>query len=502
MSTGGRVRRTVQVLCLLALIGLYPFSAFADVSGRTRTGLSLAIAVLTSMLALWNRPVLRPPPSGAVPRSPAVAFAGRLLIVVIWIVQALLFGFSGFLVSSRFPEPPGFDGGIALLAAVGQVLSFVALCARSMAGFRPDWGFTFSVPGVLRHLLDKAVLVALAGYASTLPDVAETAVTWVPDHVHGYFSALVPSGLAWPVTVAVCAAWFFAVLVAESLLQLLAASALGPENSLGAWLGDHTPVTYRRTDADVTFDFDFGLIRIFYYNSVHGWRFLVRLLIETGYSTSFGPRLRGPGRRQRDRLRRYERPLTAEEAERLHERVAAAAVDAAPADWRLLILEYRSAGRHEEVQLRIDPPDRWAWRWETAGEEDGQGEEEEPRGENEGESATGDSAGGARTNGDLVELPDFPERAALRRLREASYSAGYGVAHALVTTIEKNDATGRSYHHDDAPWHIDHRATERDSPPVWRQPPATRQYRRDLRRFPTVRGRRPFWLRNRVKWIG
>ncbi|MET8561145.1 hypothetical protein ABZV75_11380 [Streptomyces flaveolus] len=495
----------LSLIALIALIGLYPFSAFADVSGRTRTGLSLAIAVLTSLLVLWNPPVLRPPPSEAVPRSPAVAFAGRLLIVVVWIVQALLLGFSGFLVSSRFPEPPGFDGGIALLAAVGQVLSFVALCARSMAGFRPDWGFTFSVPGVLRHLLDKAVLVALAGYASTLPDVAETAVTWVPDHVHGYFSGLVPSGLAWPATVAVCAAWFFAVLVAESLLQLLAASALGPENSLGAWLGDHTPVTYRRTDADVTFDFDFWLIRIFYYNSVHGWRLLVRLLIETGYSTSFGPRLRDPGRRQRDRLRRYERPLTDEETERLRERVAAAAVDAAPADWRLLILEYRAAGRHEEVQLRVDPPDRWAWGWEPAVEEGSQGEEgeeEERRGEGDGESAAGDSAGGARTSGDLVELPGFPERAALRRLREASYSAGYGVAHALVMTIEKNDTTSRSYRHGDTPWHVACRAMEWASPPVWRQPPATRQYRRDLRRFPTVRGRRPFWLRNRVKWIG
>jgi hypothetical protein len=150
VSTGGRVRRTAQVLCLIVLIGLYLFSAFADVHGQARTDRSVAIAVLTSLFALLNRPDLRPPASEAVPRSAFVAFAGRLVIVVVWIVQAFLFGFSGFLVSSHFQEQPGFHGRVALLAAVGQVLAFVTLCARSMS-------MVFAVmPMILAHTSDDA----------------------------------------------------------------------------------------------------------------------------------------------------------------------------------------------------------------------------------------------------------------------------------------------------------------------------------------------------------
>ncbi|KUM73306.1 hypothetical protein [Streptomyces curacoi] len=502
MSTGGRRRATAQVLCLIVLIGLYLFSGFADVHGQARTHLSVAIAVLTGLFTLLNRPELRPPASEAVPRSASVAFTGRLLIVVVWIVQAFLFGLSGYLVSTQFQKPPGFHGSVALLAAAGQVLALVALCARNMAGFRPDPGFSFGFPGVLRHVLDRAALVVLAGYASTLPDVVKTVVTWVPDQVHGFFASLAPAWLAWPLTVAVCAVWFLAVLVVESLLQVLIASALGPDNSLGQWLGEHAPVTYRRTDVDVTFDFNFRLIRILYYNSVQGWAFVGRLLLEMRYSSSFGPLGRGPTRRQRERLQRYERPLTDEEKEQLPERVAAVAVEAAPPEWRLLILEYRAAAEHEEIQLRVDPADRWAWAWDEAVEEeptaDGAGGEDSPEEESPG---GGDENEGRSTNGDLLELPDFPERAALRRLREASYSAEHGVGYVLVMNIEKNDPSTRPYY-GDGPWRITYQAMKRDPMPRWRQPPTARQYRRDLRRFPTVRGRRPFWLRNQVKRIG
>ncbi|WP_432003459.1 hypothetical protein [Streptomyces sioyaensis] len=76
-----------------------------------------------------------------------------------------------------------------------------------------------------------------------------------------------------------------------------------------------------------------------------------------------------------------------------------------------------------------------------------------------------------------------------------------GVAYGVTMTMEKNDPSGNT-RHGDAPWRISYWATERDRMPAWRQPPTARQYRRDLRRFPTVRGRRPFWLRNQVKWFG
>ncbi len=490
VASGGRGLRAAQVVCLVGLIGLYLFSAFADVQGRARTGLSVAIAVLTTVFSLLNRPVLRPPEGRGVPRSGFVAFAGRLGIVVVWIVQAGLFGFSGFLVSANFQEEPGFHGRVALIAAVGQVLAFGALCARSMAGFRPDRGFRFTVFGVLRHLVDRVVLVVLAGYAGTLPQVAETAVAWVPEHLHDRVSGLLPGWLAWPVTIAACAVWFVGVLVVESLVQRLIASGLGPDNSLGAWLGDHTPVSYRRTDTDVTFDFDFLLVRLYYYNSTLGWAFLGRVLIEMRYSSSFGPRSRPPTRRRIAKGRRYERPLAEGEMDRLREEIAGAAVAAAPREWRLLLLEYRAAGRYEEAQVRVDPRDRWARGWDPPATEDPEADTDaEPGEESEGEGASGVP----------VDLPGFAGLPALRRWREASYTAENGVAHVLVVSVEKIDPTAYSYS-PEHPWRT--ASWQEYDAPGWRQPPSVREYRRDLRRFPTARGSRPFWLRNRVKRIG
>jgi hypothetical protein len=477
------------IVLIVLLIGLYLFSAFADVHGQARTDLSVAIAVVTSLLVLLNRPALRPPASEAVPRASFVAFIGRLVIVLVWVVQAFIFGFSGYFVSSNFQEQPGFHGRVALLAAVGQALALVALCARSMAGFRPDRGFSSSVFGVLRFLLDRVILVVLAGYASTLPDLAETAAAWVPDHVHAFFLSLVPAWLAWPTTVAACAVWFFAVLVAESLLQLLIASVLGRENSLGSWLGDHVPVTYRRTASDVTFDFSFGLVRVFYYNSVRGWAYLVRVLLEVRGSSDFGPIAVGPTRRRRRRMQRLENPLTADESRRLRDRVAAAAVAAAPSPWRLLALEYRAVVGHEEIQLWVDPPARLARGWQSPADEEAAA----------GEPGTGpDSAGAGPV---VLDAPGFPGLEALRRIREAGYSADGGVAYGMTVTVEKNDPSGNT-HHGDGPWRIARWSTERDRMPAWRQPPRARQYRRDLRRFPTVRGRQPFWLRNEIKRLG
>lgn len=463
---------------MIALIGLSLFSAFAEGHGQASTSRSLAIAALTIFLMLLDPPALRPPDTqAAVPRSASVAFTGRLAILAVWLVRALISGFSAYFIFSRLHHHPGFQGRVALLTVAQQLLALVAQCARSMAGFRPDWGFSRDVPSVLRYLLNKAVLICLAGYASTLPGLAETALTWVPNHVPGYhfWPDLLPAWLAVPLTVVV---WFYAVLVALSVLQWLLAAALGQENPLGEWLDDNSPITYRRTDTSVTFDFDFWLIRIFYYNSYAGRAFWGRLLLEVKYSSDFPGYGRGPTARQRRKWQVHEQPLTDEERHSLRERITAAIMAQAPPEWDALTLEYRAVVAHQEVQLEVNPPGSGPG-WVSS--------------EDQEEDDGGDGAG--RT---VVQLPDFPERDALWRLREASYSVDRGVDYTQVMTVHKAEPT----HGDHRSWRLISPVWDRERQPSWHKPPTARQYRKDLRCFPTRRSRQPFWLRNKVKRIG
>ncbi|MFF7187938.1 hypothetical protein ACFZAR_22420 [Streptomyces sp. NPDC008222] len=476
MSYGGRIRITTLVLGFLALIGLSLFSAFGDVHGQARTSLSVAIAALTSLVLLLNPPALRPPGDEAVARSAGVAFTGRLVILAVWLLRALISGFSGYFISSRLQGQPGFQGRVALLTVVGQLLVLVTQCGRSIAGFRPDWGFSRDVLSVARYLLNGAVLVCLAGYATTLPDLVETALTGPPSHVYRFCTGLGPAWLAAPLTVVACVVWFFGVLVVESVLQWLLAAALGRENSLGEWLGEHTPITYRRTDTSVTFDFDFWLIRFYYYNSYQGRAFLGRLLLDVKYSSDFPGYGDGPTARQRRTWEAHVRPLTDEERQSLSDRIVAAMMAQAPPEWDALTLEYRAVVGHQEVQLEVDPPAGRAGWYPSEAEDDDSGRA-------------------------ITQLPDFAERDALWRLREASYSVDHGVFYVLVMTVKKVDPAWRS-RSDGRPWRFMSPVVDRERRPAWEEPPTARQYRRDLRRFPTARGRRPFWLRNKVKRIG
>ncbi|MBL1101074.1 hypothetical protein [Streptomyces coffeae] len=176
----------------------------------------------------------------------------------------------------------------------------------------------------------------------------------------------------------------------------------------------------------------------------------------------------------------HEKPLTDEERSELRERTAAAAVALAPTDWHTLLLRYRAVVDHQEVDLVVDPPSPWPNTPETREEEDG-GEEEEER--------------EAQVEPTVVPLPDFPELDALWRLREATYRAGLGAPAVQEATISRqpDSPTG---------WRLDHWSHDLAVAPAFSTPPPRRAYRRDLRHFPCVRGRRPFWLRARAARVG
>ncbi|GHH78079.1 hypothetical protein GCM10018793_27520 [Streptomyces sulfonofaciens] len=474
--SGRGARGAAFVLGVLALIALGIYSAFGDVHGQGRAHLSLAIALIVTSILLLAWPPMRPPPDQAVPRSAATVTAGRLLISAAWLARCAASGFVGYFISSRLQEHPGFHAGVALFSVAGAVLALLVQCGSAMVGFRPEWPFTRNPLSILRHLLNTAAFAILAGYATLLPGAVETALTWVPSHTYGYWTQRAPAWLGAPLAVVTCVLWFVAVLAVEGVLQWLLAAALGRENTLGAWLADHSPVKFARTAADVSFAFEFWVIACTYYNSDRFTALTVRFLV-VPFSYS-GDRGMLPGRKPRPErlraMRAHERPLPDEEERALKDRIAAAAVACAPGPWRTLLLEHRAVLGHQEVQLEVDPPA--ARRWDPVGEAP-----QDPQ-------------------HTVLQLTGFPELAALWRLREAAYRAGEGAPYVQTLTVDEEPATRRA-DPGARPWRVTFRDGHDLVPPTWQRPPTRRQYREDLRRFPRLRGGRPFWLRERVSRI-
>ncbi|MBL1101073.1 hypothetical protein [Streptomyces coffeae] len=187
------------------------YAAFGDVHGAARTHLSVAIGSLWCLLLLLDFPAIRPTAPQAVPRTAHVAFMGRLLISLLWLARALVGGLMAYQVSGQLQEQPGFHTLSAALSAAGQLLSLALECGRAMAGFHPEWGFTRRPLSVLRFLLNATFGVLLAGYASVLPGVVETVLTWVPSHTYALSTHVLPGWLDWtagPVTMVLCMVWF------------------------------------------------------------------------------------------------------------------------------------------------------------------------------------------------------------------------------------------------------------------------------------------------------
>lgn len=175
----------------------------------------------------------------------------------------------------------------------------------------------------------------------------------------------------------------------------------------------------------------------------------------------------GPSRWQYERMRQYMRTLLPDEERELLRRIEEAMVAYAP-DWDRLRLDYRAVTEHQEITLTV-----------------------------------------TRASGPAVEqlqLPDFPARDALWRLREAGYSAGYGAPYSWYLELSKYQpgsgpdrrytASYQSISQYDMfgmPVPLD------DEEPAWVQSPTRAQYAADLRRFPIVRAVRPAWLRRRLR---
>jgi hypothetical protein len=433
---------------ILAMIVAGLISAFGDVTAGTRHQLALTAAGVTVLLGLQQLPPTRPPGQQRVQRSPAVAALGRALIVPLWLARAVTYAGAAFFLTAGLAETD-FRSGAAILAGAGQVLTLLLKLASHLAGFVVDWAFLRGLT-FLRYLAGAAAAVLLAGYSGLLAEAAEKIVTWVPVSVYESLRDWGVWGwIAGPVAALSFVLFVILIVIIESMLQYATARLLGPDNVLSAWLIEHLPARLVLTETDYLFEFKFGI-------QFH-W---------------YGPR-RGPrpvSGREKQRLAKYEQPLSPAEQQAIADHVAGGLWAGFPPRWANFALTYRAAAEHEELTATLNvmtPRDE--------------------RGVSIGQSQEWDLSG-------------FTEIESLRRLRAAGYEAGMGTPFEWILslnakrTYQASEDIAQPY--DRAWW----RARFDDGEgPQWTEPPTRQDYREDLRRFPILRRMRPFWLRDQLR---
>ena len=281
--------------------------------------------------------------------------------------------------------------GLAVAAAVNRLLE---KWGRHLAGFTVDWKFLRGA-ALVRYLLRVAVGAAVAGSSRILSHYWWAFLDAAPLAVYRWLrEQLGTAWLAVPVTVLaavlVALLLYVTVAVVATVLKWIIAQVLGPGNAASRWLAAHAAMTWVRAPEGTV---------------ISGGP-----LLPFSYSSSFPNR---PGPRTVARQRRRERPLSKEEHDQLVDRIAEAALAAAP-EHPYLRLTYRAAGGHEEIVL-AGATTRFAhWSDRFLPESEAAPAPEVER-----------------------ELAEFPECTALRRLREAAYRAGYGAPFTLHVTVDR-----------------------------------------------------------------
>lgn len=451
MHRGSGCLRTLGVVAaLVAGVVLGMIATHHNYRGEVHQPVSLALAGVTAMLVLLHRwPSTRPvtPARG----TPVGRWCGRAVIRGSWLLRAGLAGYGAYQLTTELAVT--FLPLLAGLAVATAVIRLLEKWGRHLAGFTADWGFLRGA-AMVRYLLRVAVGAGVAGSSRILSHYWWVFLDSVPlAFYRGLRDTLGTAWLAGPATALACLLLYVILAVAATVVQRIIAQALGPGNAAGRWLAEHAAMTWVRAP--------------------EGTVIAGGPLLPFSYTSDFPDR---PGRRTVARHRKRERPLPREEIDRLVDRIVEAAVAAAP-DHPYLRLSYRAAGGYEEIVLAVatDRFRHWADR---------------PR--PEADAAPGPEA--------VRELPGFPARAALRRLRESAYRAGHGAPFTLHVTVDRPDRRradpGHRYWRK-AEWEW----TEAGAPrPTWRRPPRPADYAADLRRFPAARRMVPLWLRQELGW--
>lgn len=449
----GCLRLIMLIAAVVATVVLSMIATHHNYQGEVHHSVSLALAGTTAALVLLSRwLIIRP--QAPVRGTPATRWCGRMLIRATYLIGA---GLAGYGVYHLTTEPAvtflPLLAGLAVAAAVNRLLE---KWGRHLAGFTVDWKFLRGA-ALVRYLLRVAVGAAVAGSSRILSHYWWAFLDAAPLAVYRWLrEQLGTAWLAVPVTVLaavlVALLLYVTVAVVATVLKWIIAQVLGPGNAASRWLAAHAAMTWVRAPEGTV---------------ISGGP-----LLPFSYSSSFPNR---PGPRTVARQRRRERPLSKEEHDQLVDRIAEAALAAAP-EHPYLRLTYRAAGGHEEIVL-AGATTRFAhWSDRFLPESEAAPAPEVER-----------------------ELAEFPECTALRRLREAAYRAGYGAPFTLHVTVDRpewREAPRRRYWRE-VEWEL----TEAGAPrPAWRRPPRPADYVADLRRFPAARRMVPLWLREELGW--
>jgi hypothetical protein len=455
----GCLRALLLAVAAVISIVLAVITTYGNYRGEVRSSASVALAVVVffAVLLLW--PTTSPPatsPSATDPSAPDQArepaptarpAVGRALIGISHLLRAGLTGYGVYYLT--FDLDVAFQPLLAGLAAIAYGNALVGRWGQHLAGFPVDWGFLRGA-ALLRYLLRIAIGVAAAGYARVLSHYWWAVVDAVPLAVYRWLRAEdVAVWLAVLVTGLGVLLLLFVIATILTVVQRVAAQLLGPDNAVSAWLADHGAMTWIHAPDGTVFDGS--------------------PLVPFRFSSSF---LKRPGPRMVEKCRPYERPLASpQELDRLVDRIADAALRLAP-DRPYVRVTYRAVADHEEVGLAASDTSLGDWY--------------------DGLETPADR----RTPTDEQPIADFPELAALRRLRESTYAAGRGAAYTLhVTVASPPDENHFGWRRWTSEW------TDGGPPrPAWRQAPRPRQYVADLRRFPAARRMVPLWLREELRW--
>lgn len=348
----------LSFLAALAAVGAGAALVFLEESRDLRVGLCATVAVAVAVLTLLSPPAVRPPPAlTGRRRRGAVAF-GRLLVRLCWLLRVGINGASAWFITWNA------DSAALQPIAAGLVASSMVLVVVIQAGQHLT-GFVTALDDLRgRGLLNRAgtivVAAAAAGSAGYLAALTERLRDLVVTPV--WELTRETWGLAAFFAVLLTALWTIVVvlLVAGVLgfVMRTVAQLLGPGNAVGRWLAAHSPVKLTRT--------------------VNG------VLVSITSAREGRPTKRA-ARWLREELRHTTGPLHPTYLRMLADDVGQARAELVRRTGRDGSVALRAVGDHEELVLEhAAPPD-----------------------------------GPAGEHSEVQLLRDFPEAAALRRIRRA-----------------------------------------------------------------------------------
>lgn len=447
-----RQRRVPALLGLIALLaGLAAAGAsialvFVDESRDLRVTLCAIIAAAVAIITLVSAPAAKPYPALAGRRRPGVARFGRLLVRVCWLLRVGVAGTAAWFITWNSGSA-AIQPLAAALVALSMVLVVMAQLGQHLAGFVTAVD-DLRGPGLWRRASAIVVAAVAAGTAGYLAALLERFRSLAVDPVWEFLReewglpAFLAGLLVAVLTILVVT--LVASLVGAAMLSI--AFTIGPSTAVGRWLIKYSPVRYTR------------------------WVDSARISV-VGFTASFP--LAPDERATRwiyEGVRDSSGPLDPVFLGMLADDVARAVATLAPAGDRRTSVALRAVGDHEEVVLEQLP-----------GGADGNGAGGNGAGNKgaDGKGADGEGTDGEGTDGRSESrlLPDFPEAAALRRIRLALHDVEAGLP-SVVRCSAQDGELEIGYWDKDPKWSF---AAEE---PEWFTEPGHEDLVREVVRYP------------------